>query len=169
MSWTDDLAQKAKAMWVDGASAKVICETISTQQNHITRNAVIGKLTRMGVMGDGGTHQKRPIKVSAAGRVPKVKRKRGAKPLQTRRYERNSTLCAPTPLPVEEPATEVAVLWLKMGYHQCRWPMNDVNPIERHIVCGATAPDARSYCEFHAQLSVGPGARGERNAVPELL
>lgn len=169
MSWTDELAQKAKAMWIDGASAKVISEAIGTPDNYFTRNAVIGKLTRMGVMGDGGTHQKRPVKLSAAGRMPKAKRMRGAKPQQTRRYERGSTPCAPTPLPVEEPVTKVAVLWLKMGYRHCRWPMNDVNPIERHIVCGETAPDARSYCEFHAQLAIGPGTRGERNAVPVAL
>ncbi len=161
MSWTDALVDEAKSMWMNGASARMISEAISTPENAITRNAVIGKLTRLGIMGDMAPERKRPVRVSSGAAIKSKE--------QTRRYGQNSPAKKPTPLPAEPPAPETAVLWLKMGYRHCRWPINDPSPIEYHRVCGATTPEAKSYCMFHAQAAAGPGTRGERNAVPASL
>ena len=45
MSWTDERVETLKRMWVEGASASQIAKELG----QVTRNAVIGKVHRLGL------------------------------------------------------------------------------------------------------------------------
>ena len=48
MSWTDERVETLRKLWLDGKSASQIAAELS---NGITRNAVIGKVHRLGLSG----------------------------------------------------------------------------------------------------------------------
>lgn len=50
MSWTDDRVELLKKMWTDGKSASQIAKELGS----VTRNAVIGKVHRLGLSSRGG-------------------------------------------------------------------------------------------------------------------
>ena len=55
MSWTDERGEKLKEYWADGMSASQIAK----QLGGVTRNAVIGKVHRLGLSHRGATEQAR--------------------------------------------------------------------------------------------------------------
>ncbi|MEQ8292597.1 MAG: GcrA family cell cycle regulator [Roseovarius sp.] len=98
MSWSDERVEKLKKMWAEGQSASQIAKELGG----VTRNAVIGKVHRLGLSnrnGSGGGAAAEPApkpKPAAAAAKPRNKAKPAAKP-------------APRPeakpdVPVEEPA-----------------------------------------------------------------
>ena len=68
MAWNDERVATLKKLWLDGLSASQIAK----QLGGVTRNAVIGKVHRLGLSG----------------------RAAPAKPQRGRSFERNSSLCA---------------------------------------------------------------------------
>ena len=48
MSWTDERVEQLRKLWLDGKSASQIAAELA---NGITRNAVIGKVHRLGLSG----------------------------------------------------------------------------------------------------------------------
>ena len=54
MSWTDERVETLKKLWTDGLSAS----QIAAQLGGITRNAVIGKVHRLGASGRTKTLRK---------------------------------------------------------------------------------------------------------------
>jgi len=80
MSWTDDRVELLKKMWTDGKSASQIAKELGS----VTRNAVIGKVHRLGLSsrtGDAGPEAEAPAPVVEA-----------------------PVAAAPTPAPVAAPA-----------------------------------------------------------------
>ena len=67
MAWTDEIVEQLKQHWIDGKSASQIAGLLG---NGVTRNAVIGKVHRLGLAG----RAKSPS--SAASRRPAVWRRR---------------------------------------------------------------------------------------------
>ena len=62
MAWTDEIVEQLKQHWIDGKSASQIASLLG---NGVTRNAVIGKVHRLGLAG----RAKSPS--SAASRPPR--------------------------------------------------------------------------------------------------
>ena len=60
MAWTDEIVEQLKQHWIDGKSASQIASLLG---NGVTRNAVIGKVHRLGLAG-------RAKSPSASARVP---------------------------------------------------------------------------------------------------
>ena len=50
MSWTDERVELLKKMWLEGRSASQIAKELGS----VTRNAVIGKVHRLGLSSRGG-------------------------------------------------------------------------------------------------------------------
>jgi GcrA cell cycle regulator len=72
MSWTDERVEQLKKMWGEGLSASQIAKELGG----VTRNAVIGKVHRLGLSNrtTGGTAaptEARPTKVAAKPKAPK--------------------------------------------------------------------------------------------------
>jgi GcrA cell cycle regulator len=70
MSWTDDRVTVLKKLWLEGLSASQIAK----QLGGVTRNAVIGKVHRLGL---SGRPRPRNLPVrSTRPRAPRVRRSR---------------------------------------------------------------------------------------------
>lgn len=82
MSWSDERVEKLKKMWAEGQSASQIAKELGG----VTRNAVIGKVHRLGLSnrngsGGGATTEAAPKPKPAAAK-PRGKAKPAAKPAQ---------------------------------------------------------------------------------------
>ena len=74
MSWTDERVETLKKMWAEGQSASQIAKELGG----VTRNAVIGKVHRLGLSNRvGGTPEPAKAKADPA---PKAEAKPAAKP-----------------------------------------------------------------------------------------
>ena len=62
MSWTDERVELLKKLWSDGLSAS----QIAAELGGITRNAVIGKVHRLGLSGRAKSHPRRAAPAQAA-------------------------------------------------------------------------------------------------------
>src|ERR1700735_4056392 len=71
MAWTDEIVEQLKQHWIDGKSASQIAGLLG---NGVTRNAVIGKVHRLGLAGRAKTPSAsvsppRPLAPAPAHRV----------------------------------------------------------------------------------------------------
>ncbi|SEV95692.1 GcrA cell cycle regulator [Cognatiyoonia koreensis] len=124
MSWTDERVETLKKMWGEGQSASQIAKELGG----VTRNAVIGKVHRLGLSnraGGGGTKaaakEKAPSKPSAPKAPPKPKTKAAAPASKPPKEEpeldengipisaaRRAIIPAGQPLPPQPSANEIS-------------------------------------------------------------
>ncbi|WP_166416248.1 GcrA family cell cycle regulator [Cochlodiniinecator piscidefendens] len=99
MSWTEDRVEILKKMWGEGQSASQIAKELGG----VTRNAVIGKVHRLGLSNRATTGAKAAPKDKAAPKAaaPAAKPKPAA--------PKPAAAAAPKPKPKVEPATHAAV------------------------------------------------------------
>jgi GcrA cell cycle regulator len=155
MAWTDDRVDLLKKLWADGLSAS----QIAARLGGVTRNAVIGKVHRLGLSGRATSSRSsgpRPRRTH----VPRANRAssllfgtRGNTALKPQ-YEAEPDL-APAPLeelviPLHERAT---IQTLKEA--MCRWPIGDPAEPEFHF-CGRKTCGPLPYCEHHARMAYQP-------------
>lgn len=169
MSWTDERVDLLRKLWTDGLSASQIAAELS---NGITRNAVIGKVHRLGLSGRVKTN------APAAAARPRVQAPRVAKPVQSRPMTavRGNTVMvieartfeAPAPRPVEEvvvPICErVTIMELREG--MCRWPLGDPSTPDFRY-CGGRSDIAATYCAAHARMAYQPAQDRRRDRERE--
>ena len=102
MSWTDDRVEMLKKLWADGLSAS----QIAAELGGITRNAVIGKVHRLGLSGRAkapSSSAPRPRKARAPSHVFRSIRNsmRGNTALATHAVAAYETEIEPEPEPLE--------------------------------------------------------------------
>ena len=137
--WSDDRVTILKSLWLEGLSAS----QIASQLGGVTRNAVIGKVHRLGLSGRAApSAPTRPARI-ATPRSPV----RAAAP-------RPAPKARPTPLPhLVEPAPEGPGLVASvagLGAHVCKWPIGDPKA-EDFSFCGR--PAEGPYCGGHAAVA----------------
>lgn len=152
--WRDEAkTEQVKRLWADGLSANQIAAEMDCG---LTKNAVIAKVHRLG-LDRRGQRRAKPKPPPTQRRTPfrpasdrKVERPRiGADSRMTMAFDVPSG--ALTELPEDE--SPDAVRFLKREGAKCRWPLNDVVPIEKHKVCGSKCGGEDSYCPRHMRLS----------------
>jgi GcrA cell cycle regulator len=143
--WTDERVEVLKKLWADGLSASQIAKQLSG----VTRNAVIGKVHRLGLSG-------RATPSRPPSRIVRAARPRSA----FRPTLRLTTHVAPPPMPVPvDPAPlpngSFATV-LDLSEHICKWPLGD--PSDPHFqFCGRkTKAGGSPYCEAHARMAYNP-------------
>lgn len=157
MSWTDDRVETLKRMWAEGQSASQIAKELGG----VTRNAVIGKVHRLGLSG-------RATPSKPARPVVRVARPRPA-PTPARRAPVAAAVSAPTPPQTvvarrEEPGSATV---LTLGVHMCKWPIGD--PSSRDFTfCGRGTNG--TYCDEHARVAYQPVQKkaGGRSQAADL-
>jgi GcrA cell cycle regulator len=155
LPWTDARVETLKALWLSGLSAAQVAAGLGG----VTRNAVIGKLHRLGVAGRAGAslpgvQTARP----PVCRLAPTTFQRSARRLRPRARPPGPSLSAPAPIASEGPPL-VADL-LSLGPHACRWPIGE--PAAGGFgFCGRPAEGGGSYCAGHR-------ARAYRGAGPCL-
>ncbi|OCX64526.1 GcrA cell cycle regulator [Thioclava sp. SK-1] len=95
MSWTDERVETLKKMWAEGQSASQIAKELGG----VTRNAVIGKVHRLGLSNRTAGAGSEPAAKPAADAAPAAAAKPVPKP---------AVAAAPTPKPEPKPATPAA-------------------------------------------------------------
>jgi GcrA cell cycle regulator len=144
MEWTDERIATLRKMWLEGMSAS----QVARQLGGVSRNAVIGKVHRMGLAGREAPSRPR----SLGGRPPGRSAARVANSLPVRPASPPREPRAPAPAPVTFEVRPSATI-LTLGEHACRWPIGD--PEETGFgFCGARRTGHASYCEGHANLSL---------------
>jgi GcrA cell cycle regulator len=158
MGWTDERVEVLKKLWLEGLSASQIAK----QLGGVTRNAVIGKVHRLGLSGRAAPSQPtRP-----AFRTPRPPRP-AAPAVTHRRAEapRPDPRPAPRPVPyIEEPGTATV---LTLGAHMCKWPIGDPSGGDFSF-CGRRTQAEGPYCVEHARVAYQPPQK-KKTGTNELV
>lgn len=156
MGWTEERVALLRKLWLEGLSASQIAK----QLGGVTRNAVIGKVHRLGLSGRATPSQPtRP-----AFKAPRPPRPASAPALAPRR-PLPSINAAPEPAPVayvEEPGSATV---LTLGTHMCKWPIGDPAS-DGFTFCGRRTDG--TYCVEHQRLAYQPQQKGKRSTAAEL-
>jgi len=172
MSWNDERVELLKKLWAEGLSASQIAGRIGS----VTRNAVIGKVHRLGLSGRATTTRMK----SHRPRTRPVPAKRA--PVKPRFTNVGNTAlrglfqdAEPYVAPVEELVIPLAERRSIQTLEECscRWPIGDPQDAEFHF-CGKTKVPGLPYCEFHARRAFQPpqsrrgGGHIQRQHVPQI-
>jgi len=154
-----------KQLWIEGLSASQIAAALGG----ITRNAVIGKVHRLGLSG----RAKAPSSAPPRPRRPRAP----SHPMgPTFRVHGNAAL-APLPEPELEPALRYEVVVepepltcervtiLDLRECMCRWPLGDPGR-EDFRFCGARTNPGASYCQHHVARAYQPASDRRRDRRP---
>ncbi len=149
MAWTEDRVELLAKLWAEGLSASQVAK----QLGGVTRNAVIGKVHRLGL--SGRAKPSRPTK-----RKPRTTaaKSRAVTPRTPRAPRRPAA--PPPPVPIEAkplPSGEFATI-MTITDHLCKWPLGDPSTAEFRF-CGRGTDKAEPYCKAHAQLAYQPARR----------
>lgn len=153
MAWTDERVELLKTLWAEGLSAA----QIANKMGGVTRNAVIGKVHRLGL----------------SGRATPAKPQRGCGPAQHRKEEETSKSARPEIRSVIPEPESIAPLVLDSGdkttvntikNNMCKWPIGDPAKDDFHF-CGQPALVGKSYCSHHARMAFQPPQRRDRTEV----
>ncbi len=166
-TWTDERVELLKKLWADGLSASQIAGEIG---GGVTRNAVIGKVHRLGLSGRAKTpaastapRQSAPRKASTTTTAASPRGSRSAAALAPRPvvdYAIETEIVALVQEDVVIPFSErVTIMDLKEG--MCRWPMGDPTKPEFRF-CGAKCGLGNPYCSHHAAIAYQPSAERRR-------
>ncbi|MBB4197152.1 GcrA cell cycle regulator [Rhodoblastus sphagnicola] len=168
MSWTDERVETLKKMWLDGLSASQIANELG---HGVSRNAVIGKVHRLGLSG----RAKSPAATPARPRKEEPVRPQAAPAPLTHGAMTHGALALamdalPAPAPAPRVATEEVVIAIServtimdLREAMCRWPLGDpTNPDFRY--CGAKMQiGAGPYCLAHARIAYQPAQDRRRD------
>jgi len=160
MGWTEERVALLTKLWADGLSAS----QIAAELGGITRNAVIGKVHRLGLSGRAkspSSSSPRPRKPRAPGmmRVPRA-------------HIRGNTALAydyavePEPELIEIPVEQRKNL-LQLTEATCHWPVGDPGS-QDFFFCGGEALENSPYCNYHSRVAYQPASerRRDRNRPP---
>jgi GcrA cell cycle regulator len=160
MGWTDERVETLKKLWLDGLSASQIAK----QLGGVTRNAVIGKVHRLGLSGRATPSQPQRT-VFKAPRAPRPAV--SVAPAPRRAIEPSSIPAAQAIQPYisEEPGTATV---LTLGAHMCKWPIGDPSS-DGFTFCGRRSEREGPYCTEHARVAYQPQQKkGGRTGATEL-
>jgi GcrA cell cycle regulator len=151
MDWNDERTAALKQMWLEGMSAS----QVARQLGGVSRNAVIGKVHRLGLNSRAVPSRPRSLGGRPAG---------SARPRNTVvQARRAGPAAAPTPTPRPAPARLAVRVFdpdvaptaslLTLTPEACRWPIGD--PAEAGFgFCGRDRDGSGPYCEGHANAGL---------------
>jgi GcrA cell cycle regulator len=158
MGWNDERVELLKKLWSEGLSASQIAGRLGG----VTRNAVIGKVHRLGLSGRATTARLKSHRPRARAQVAV---KRLAKPTTTRFAQTGNpavrALYQPDAEPFVPSADELDIPLAErksietLTECNCRWPIGDPQAADFHF-CNQKKMAGLPYCEFHARRAFQP-------------
>lgn len=174
MSWTEERIELLRKLWLDGMSASRIASELA---NGLTRNAVIGKVYRLGL--SGRTKPSGMVESTPKIRDRPAPRATHAVPASVPLVQGNTALAFdPTPAEAAVPdvAEEVVVAFVEpvtiveLRESMCRWPIGDPGSAEFRFCGAAKRIGAGPYCAHHAGIAYQPQHDRRRvKAIPKIL
>jgi GcrA cell cycle regulator len=143
--WSEDRVERLKVLWADGLSASQVAK----QLGGVTRNAVIGKVHRLGLAGR-----------AAGGRIARPRQApspRPRRPVAPRAAPRGPMIAALVAAPAPEGPGLIASMSELCG-HVCKWPIGDPKSADFSF-CGRPTDSAGPYCAGHGAAAFRPGKR----------
>ncbi|MBZ0129683.1 MAG: GcrA cell cycle regulator [Rhodobacteraceae bacterium] len=185
MSWTDERVETLKTMWGDGKSASQIAKELGG----VTRNAVIGKVHRLGLSNRAGPAAKPAAKEKPAPKVeaapepeapPKEEPVEAAPVRVAPTPPRRPIIKAGQPLPPQPSANEVSaealanvravektarrLRLMELTERTCKWPIGDP-ATDDFWFCGHAVQPGKPYCDAHVAVAFQPmSSRRDRRA-----
>lgn len=148
LTWDEDRTALLKHLWAQGLS----CSECADRIGGITRNAVIGKVHRLGLPGRA-TAQRKPIERKAPLRKKVVKARKSP---WHQFLEKIEDAPQPPPGVVEQPIPLHQRRTVEtLEAHDCRWPIGDPQDADFHF-CGAKKLEGLPYCECRARRAFQP-------------
>lgn len=141
--WPDDRSEKLRTLWANGWSARLCAEELG-----VSRNAIIGRVHRMGLEARG-----RQVKVDRS-HMPRKPRKRGLHTPHQR--DTFGKLVSPFAfVPREAEVTPRHLTWeeISPGDGLCHQSYGENAPF---TYCGHQAQDRSSYCPVHHAINYIP-------------
>ena len=178
MSWTDERVELLKKMWGEGQSASQIAKELGG----VTRNAVIGKVHRLGLSNRAGSApakaEAKPAKAEAKS-APAPKAETAKSPARTAEEPaarpatpaRRPVVPAGQPLPPQPSANEISpealasvrevekkarkISLMELTERTCKWPIGDP-ATDDFWFCGLPVQPGKPYCEAHVGVAFQP-------------
>ena len=181
MSWTDERVELLKKMWTGGQSASQIAKELGG----VTRNAVIGKVHRLGL--SNRTTTGTSSKTAKSNGKPKAPSKPASQPASSTDLNpinkpiipmRKPIITAGQPLPPQPSANEISpealasvreiekkskkITLMELTERTCKWPVGDPATVDFWF-CGLSVQQGKPYCEAHVGVAFQPmSARRDR-------
>lgn len=143
--WNEQREESLKELVAGGITGSQIASDLGT-----TRNAVIGKISRMGLVRPPRQYQ------------PRVKRKQSSADHSLKVRVAFTKIAIP---PVQEPVYSdlQKCSLMELNEHTCRWPVG--NPGDPgFFFCGATPVDELPYCAYHSRIAYSPASERKKAA-----
>ncbi len=161
MNWTDERVELLKKLLADGLSAS----QIAAELGGITRNAVIGKVHRLGLSGRAK---------SQSSSAPRARKPRSHMLRVSRPTTRGNTALAyayeaepelepefvDEVIPVEQRRS-----LLQLTEDTCRWPVGDPSNSD-FFFCGGKPVTSLPYCAHHCRVAYQPATDRRRDRKP---
>jgi len=142
-NWSDDRVEQLKTLWTEGLSASQIARALGG----VTRNAVIGKVHRLGLAGRASPSRSERPRLPMAPKAPSARSHVPAIPVVEE-----------DPLQLEDGSHATV---LTISDRMCRWPIGDPAASEFHF-CGHSPKPGSPYCEA---MPARPISRSRRVAT----
>jgi len=145
-AWTDERIELLKNHFAAGLTCREIAADIG-----VSRNAVIGKLSRLNLT-RGPKREERRVEARAA---------RSLNTLARVQQEMLAGVYAEAGLP-DRPRPQIddanRCSLLELDESRCRWPISTPGA-DDFCFCGNAAPDGQPYCAGHSRLAYRPGTQ----------
>lgn len=186
--WTPERIELLKKLHHDGLS----CSQIAREMGGVTRNGVIGKITRLGLQrpeaarpvssilkppksrfsnGTSGQRAAKPASLIYAGdpRTSPLQKKLEA--VRAAQVAKREAVAGPAtapdaPLPERDEAPGLATIFT-LGPCMCKWPIGDPQ-LPNFTFCGRRRSGEEPYCPEHIQVAYKPGQQTKKASANEL-
>jgi GcrA cell cycle regulator len=149
--WTPERVELLKAGFEAGLSCREIAADIS-----MSRNAVIGKLSRLNLTRGKGGDLRRPAgKHATEGQRPRT----APRTVSRLRHQIRVAFCAASPPPADDEPIHDGhrCSLLELSDERCRWPINTPGADDFRF-CGNTPIKGLPYCASHTRLAYRPSS-----------
>ena len=172
MSWTDERVETLSRLWLEGKSASQISAILG---GGLTRNAVIGKVHRLGLAGRGKPPASGPtdephaaavgapaprrmaprsVQMSAAPAASAMPRMQGNTALALSQAQPETMRPAMAPEDVVIPLS-LRVTIVELRETMCKWPLGDPSSNDFRY-CGSPSSGGTPYCQHHGKIAYQP-------------
>lgn len=131
MAWTEERVEVLSKLWAEGLSASQIARTLGD----VTRNAVIGKVHRLGLSGRATPARQERPRIS-------TRRKPMPKPV----------IIEPEVIEEEKLDDGNYATVLTIKERMCKWPIGHPGTESFHF-CGRGASQSSPYCDAHTRVA----------------
>jgi GcrA cell cycle regulator len=147
-TWTTERLERLKICFEAGLSCREIAVDIG-----VSRNAIIGKLSRLNLTREKSGDARHPAQRDAAKGPRRESRPRQQYRLLEALYTKPQPAIDDVPIPNAQCCS-----LLELNEARCRWPISTPGA-EDFCFCGNTPVEGLPYCPGHSRLAYRPGSR----------